>query len=498
MEVLHLLYFTLLFISLLAQPKDSTFNSYQLDGITMLQYPNLSRGIFNSFAYTYNPQTHSFYLFENHSGRLLEITKHDEVKILDTLNFPFSTTRHVMETLRNGEEIYFWEHGLGQVYKYDLKNKKLNHISNTFVDKLMFSHGAFVDSDDIIYAQGGYGFWQKRNYLLKFDPNRKEWLLESYFIYDQEETSPSGIFNYVWKDLEGNRIFYLSELENEWLGEKMFNISSYSLTDRVWKNEKWFKPVTETDVDERNPEYRSPYVDVKSTYRRDDSSKVSHLFGSLFFDEKTFSFKRFISQNNFDSDITNYVFLFSTEKNEWIRIGYDGANSILPTLIIQRIPADNLPLIDVESRNFLQVAIKKYYGLVVLVFVSFVGFFGFMQLKRRKLQPVPELFMLSKEDANVRVKFKKEPIQISDDLLLKSWELIYSLKEIEQTHIPITEFDQKVFNDSHSGSFKSKKRKEILKQLNLYTKSPLISTVINSLDKRYKDLQVDLSQIEIS
>lgn len=488
MEVLHLLYFTLLFISLLAQPKDSTFNSYQLDGITMLQYPNLSRGLFNSFAYTYNPQTHSFYLFENHSGRLLEITKHDDVKVLDTLNFPFSTTAHAMETLRNGEEIYFWEYGLGQVYKYDLKNKKLNHISNTYVNRFMIDHGAFVDSDDIIYAQGGYGFWQNRNLLLKFDPNRKEWLLESYFIYKQEETSYSGIFNYVWKDLEGNRIFYLSDIENKWLGEKMFNLSSYSLTDRVWKNEKWFKSIIEL----------RPGYGVKSTYRRDDSSKVSHLFGSLFFDEKTFSFKRFISQNNFDSDITNYVFLFSTEKNEWIRIGYDATFSNLPTLIIQRIPADNLPLIDVESRNFLQVAIKKYYGLVVLVFVSFVGFFGFMQLKRRKLQPVSELFMLSKEDANVRVKFKKEPIQISDDLLLKSWELIYSLKEIEQTHIPITEFDQKVFNDSHSDSFKSKKRKEILKQLNLYTKPPLISTVVNSLDKRYKDLQVDLSQIEIS
>ena len=61
----------------------------------------------------------------------------------------------------------------------------------------------------------------------------------------------------------------------------------------------------------------------------------------------------------------------------------------------------------------------------------------------------------------------------------------------------MSEFDEDLFNLDHSPSFRSKIKKKIFDHINHLLDTPIISKAPNSIDKRYKDISVNIDRLEI-
>ena len=242
-------------------------------------------GITTSIAF--NPVTESIYFLHNPSGRLIESTRHGETRTLDTLSFEFSDEYHFMAVQQDGRHIYFWERGLGQVYEYDLQEMDLSHHSDTDVSKYMFYHGAFVDAKDRIFARGGYGFWEYRGLLLKYDPIKTEWVLES---RDFPSQTVYGYPNELWNAPEMNRFNYLIKSRHQYLDEDFYEVGYYDLNAQRWIIQKEFM------IREALP-FTSSRPLKKKSYYRDPTSRLVNLNGPYFWNEEKLSL---VAVENFD------------------------------------------------------------------------------------------------------------------------------------------------------------------------------------------------------
>lgn len=76
------------------------------------------------------------------------------------------------------ESLYFWSRGVGVVCRIDLKDYTLKRVDQSFQHKNQFSHVPFI-RDGMIYAFGGYGFWEDKNLITSYAPELKEWKIVS-------------------------------------------------------------------------------------------------------------------------------------------------------------------------------------------------------------------------------------------------------------------------------------------------------------------------------
>ena len=72
----------------------------------------------------------------------------------------------------SSESVYFLYPGGGIVYKYS--NNTIERIDNSFAHRNQFS-GFFFEYKNELYLLGGYGYWDAKNYLTKFDFQSGSW-----------------------------------------------------------------------------------------------------------------------------------------------------------------------------------------------------------------------------------------------------------------------------------------------------------------------------------
>jgi hypothetical protein len=96
----------------------------------------------------------------------------------------------------------------------------------------------------------------------------------------------------------------------------------------------------------------------------------------------------------------------------------------------------------------------------------------------------------------VRIQQNGNYYTVTDVYLEKVWRLINEWKSNGTERVPVQDFDDKLFMDNHSNSFRSRKRKFIINEINKLCDEPILRTIKNPVDKRYKDLVIDLSLIE--
>ena len=70
------------------------------------------------------------------------------------------------------ESVYFLYPGGGIVYKYS--DNEIQRIDNSFAHRNQFS-GFFFEYNSELYLLGGYGYWDAKNYLTKFDFQSGSW-----------------------------------------------------------------------------------------------------------------------------------------------------------------------------------------------------------------------------------------------------------------------------------------------------------------------------------
>ena len=165
----------------------------------------------------FNPGNDHVYAYDINSGGVLWEFKPDgTISVLDTLAIPEVNRMMPMDVTHSGESIWLWEQGLGKVYEYTFSDSSLRQIDRTRVQDLMVGHGSVITKDEKILAQGGYGFWEFRNFLLEFDPNNGEW---NKVITEGDNPVTPFTYNYLGYVNEENSLIYvfvpLSSVERE-------------------------------------------------------------------------------------------------------------------------------------------------------------------------------------------------------------------------------------------------------------------------------------------
>lgn len=123
---------------------------------------------------SFNPKNGDIYLLRTQSNTLIRITESSAIDTLATLQSE-SIDGNLMETSKSGDKIFFWDSAVGRVHTFDLHSLKLDRVDTSFNHKNMFGHAAALSENDHIYAIGGYGFWEFKNLLIRFEPDTGQW-----------------------------------------------------------------------------------------------------------------------------------------------------------------------------------------------------------------------------------------------------------------------------------------------------------------------------------
>jgi len=436
----------------------------------------------HTLSVTYRMQDESVYFLENKSGKLSKIDSDGKITQLDTLLFEYSDEFHFMESKYNGDGLYFWEVGLGEVYEYNFEDKSLINLSNTSLNKFMFGHGGVVDKNNQIMVWGGYGFWEYRSLLLKFDTVKKEWLLES----DTYPGSSTVYYpNLLWYNhTSSNLISFSRHKLDRFDNRTVYKVDSYDLNEMKWSVTHSFI-VKEGDFKINRALYQ------KDSYSSDFSNNIHHISERHFYNSGTKTLLR-IEDLKYPK-LHIFGAFYSPGKQEWILYGND-TEKTATNLTVLRIPSNEIQFTEVSTLSYYGFLFTQYWWIILtFIGVSVVGF----QFVKRNGKSADENFKIKISGGNTYILNKGSQTNVNDVHMKRALELICTMKKKNKNQILINEFDEYVFYETNADSFRSKKRNQLFKELNQYNNSPLIETVSNSIDKRYREIVVNLKQIEV-
>ena len=78
-------------------------------------------------------------------------------------------------------KIYLTSSSGGYLFEFD--EKGIKRIDNSSIERAYYS-SAFFTNDNKLYKLGGYGFWEFKSQLLKFDFRLKDWVLHDTLLDD--------------------------------------------------------------------------------------------------------------------------------------------------------------------------------------------------------------------------------------------------------------------------------------------------------------------------
>jgi hypothetical protein len=458
------------------------------NGIYEIEFNDKKNVYLNSISATVNPMDGSVYLLENETGTLSLLTREGDYTVLDILTFDASDEYHFIERKHHENALLIWEVGLGQVYQYDLDAKVLEHVSTTDVSKIMYSHGAFLDVKNNIMAWGGYGFWEMRKLFLYYDTEKTEWLLESGDFEDYDEYS---YFHDVWYDSTRQTATYLFNLVMG-TGEVVYNTGIYDFKTKEWSSKRWFQ-FDADGIDNRRPR---PLF-IQNTYLSDAKRALHYFYGTYFMNSSDHEIYQ-LELPEFDR-YRFYAGFYLEDLSEWLFITKDADNSTTNLNVI-RFESDDLSFKKVSTLPYVVEDANNLWWGYLGIAISLLGllFFVFVVYPRVAKKERGERIKLLKHEDRLQIQVHGEFIWVTDEYVKRVWEVLYDLKSRACDQITISEFDELVFFDNNSSPFRSRKRKTIIKTVNRHLNTLLLTTVVNNVDKRYKDIKVNLELIELA
>lgn len=142
-------------------------------------------------------------------------------------------------TVSISPNIYFIEQSGGRVYEFNYNTVK--RIDDTEIQKAFHDAKAFTYNNEI-YLVGGYGYWEHRSQLLKFNFNNQKWELVTNLLSENYGfVEPKIVINnnnlYVFSDktynsflgnFSPNKFIIHYNLENKKIKKKNFNYSDHT------------------------------------------------------------------------------------------------------------------------------------------------------------------------------------------------------------------------------------------------------------------------------
>ena len=440
---------------------------------------------------SYNPLKNQIYAYYSTKGFLEIYTLKNSDLIVERIDTIFSDNQKrniYIEYLNEREKLVLWETAIGNIFEYNLNDRQINRVDRSIVKDFMFGAGSvYVDSLGI-FAFGGYGLWDHKNILLRYDENSREWIRAR----ENGVIPPKSELNFMWKHPNDSILYYANkgELTSRFKEKGLveFDLYEYNLGTAEWRqlNKQLF--ASSVNIYSKSIRHNKAFsIDIKQG--------LAHLSDRSFINLNDFSVYEL--NKKYYSDLLELAAFFDTNTDKWILIGrkssIDSRNLwVIPTEISTEMltPISEIGLIRYLITHELKWILLSIISLVLFILVS-------IKVWTKSRSKLPYDFIRFDAKGSDLTVFKNNlPVTITDGYINTIWWIIYRQKQKKRREIMMSDFNDKLFTVSKSDSYKSKMNTKLFKAINEGLNSYLIRVERSNVDKRYKVIRFNLDIID--
>lgn len=479
---------------------DSTLNQ-------PVPYQNLDYQLTNlDFQATFDQSTGDIYLFNSRDRTLITISEFGDVDTVYTIPQGYEGLDK-MDVTHSGESIYFWENGVGTVHRYDVATDNIVREDTSHPHRTMFSHAPFLSKDNYIYAIGGYGYWEMRNFLIRYEPEFGQW--------EKVPSNNDEIVIRSWRGLlykVGNSFYYfIDNTESDY--QRKTHAYRFDSNSGMWQIEHQLEDVFENfSVMDR---FTTRKFSHNTTHMVDGNnrhfgflSSTGHIenLNLVSIGEST------IYQLNLSAvGIHDVRAAFYSERiDRWVILGHEFPMTERMQLKIHLFKFDeNHPFITAYKPGSSVIA-----GSVILmtggaIGAGLIGLFLYILLRDKSStissnssgtgNSLKKPVQLIKGDDSISVFINDSRFETSEDKAMKElWTIIAERVESGEPTMLVSNIDQRIYSSQSHPSYNSRNRKKLLKIINTTCGFDLISEERSKIDKRYKVLTVRIDKISLN
>lgn len=459
----------------------------------ILTLDDLSLTHLQNVIFSYDPkqqQVYAYYPTVGYLERYSGIDSRLDYERLDTLYLRGEQLNVHMQVLSEEQKIIMWEAAIGQVFEYDMENKELQRIDDSRVRDYMFGSGSvYVDSLGI-YAFGGYGLWEHKNILLRYDFSFREWTKSPEGGHIPDKSSR----NWLWYAPGQYSLYYLNDgkvsgrVRNN--GYYNYGVYRFNLNDHTWKRVNNFLLPRDNNVIWRAFRHNK-------AYSLDSSVEWAHVGGRLFMrlDNGAFyQLKKEVFPNTMS--ITGF---YDEGRGEWLFVG---RNTIMDArnLWFAFSKIDDSMLEKVNTKSWLWYILTEEWLWVLLGIVCSLMLWVLFQKLRfnTSFKSEPDHILVSEENEQLVVSKNGRHVLLTDEYIQQIWQIIVEQKKKEDREMMMVDFDDTLFTVSNSTSYRSKMKTKLFDEINAELKTYVIRAKRSNLDKRYKVIEINLDIIELA
>lgn len=440
---------------------------------------------------SYDAQNNELYAYFMTNGFLERyIFRGDSVSLIpiDTLYNQGEEFSAQMMVLPEDQTIIMWEAAIGHVFEYSMVTGELVRVDRSRVRDFMFGAGTVYTDSLGIFAFGGYGFWEHKDFLLQYSFDLREWLK----VESKGTNPPESGANYMWRYPDKPELLYSNNggVSSRFRakGLRQIDLYTFNLSSKTWT--KRARHIFSDDINLYGISFRH-----HKGYSIDPVLQLAHLRDRLFIDLETFEILE-LSKAHFPN-INSVTAFYNEELKQWLLVGrkstMDARNLwIIPTQLTRDM------LLPIKSMSMIEYVFS--YELLLLlssIVVVILLIFGFKKVRgfRQKNSSSDQIYLELLEDQLV-VQKNGDSVLMNDEYIEKIWSIIYRQKQKNEAELMMVDFDEELFTVSNSTSYRSKMKAKLFEEINLGLQAFVIRAKRSSLDKRYKVIEINLSIIE--
>lgn len=449
---------------------------------------------------TINPHNGDIYLYRD---GLVRISIEGAIDTLASPLFDAGGTFEI-DTHPEGDRVRLWDRGVGRVFDFYLDENTLVRKDRSHNHSNMFGHAAYVDREGGIYAMGGYGYWQLKNLLIRYNPIVRGW--EKVHARNRDRV-PEGQDGKLFSD--NNYIYYIVEdLHRSRIRHELF---SFNKEQQSWGRDRTGSYLLRSTFRNKFTTFR-----FNMTYSMDRENRITAFISEtdrnstiVFYDmarQKRYD----LNTEQFDMHEPRAVF-YSELLNEWVVLSHGPRREDRTRLNIRTIDFDTVTEAAVPVTAPFWIERPLFYSsasvaalLLLLLAAYFMRINGKKWFKENQNRTgngdeLKSITIIYQNNEPVHVHISGRSVNLStDDTVCSFWSLILNLALVQTDQISITDFDRYVFDSHAEASHRSRARNKLIELVNNKVEKPFIRTVKNEYDKRIKMLKIDLTQLTVS
>lgn len=494
------MYLILFFLVSFFQPDDTT--SSQPSAYQGLNYELTELG----FHTTFDPSSGRIFLYNQENRHLISI---HESGIVDTLaTFPEDIERlDYMESTHDGESIYFWESGIGRVHRYDLETGTVEREDTSYSHRTMFGHAAFLSEDEFIYAIGGYGYWEMRNFLIRYEREYGQWEKVPTMNDELVIRQTRGLLY----QLDGDFYYFVRDED----AEPVQRSYAYRLDSekRMWETANGLQ-----DVFEQNnlrwtfggysfTQFTTHMVDHQKRQLGFLSKKAGgwHLMLISPDEESVYN----VNLSLLGVNDVRAVF-YSERVGRWIILGHEFALTQRRQLkgflfefdtdhpYVTKHQADQLPLQAMYITGA-GTAVLTTFILLLYLFRTRSDRSTESQNGESETAEHPKPISIHKKGQNLTVYIRGNRFKTSEDKALQElWVIVAEMVQAGENTMLVSNIDQRIYPNQSHPSYNSRNRKKLFRVINNACGFELISEERSKIDKRYKVIVINKNKIALT